>query len=165
MALNAGAEAAPGAAELEARRGRQERTILLQDKQQQLHCVTCQGLDCDGEGGVAPAPPGPPSPPPPPRAHPAAPRPEHCEGAATGLRAAAASPPPPPPGPPRQEEEEEEEEAAAVGAARAAVLRKLRWAARELPRTASAEGSAHLCALVRACAEALGGLQALAPPP
>uniref|UniRef100_A0A8B9MID4 Uncharacterized protein n=1 Tax=Accipiter nisus TaxID=211598 RepID=A0A8B9MID4_9AVES len=26
-------------------------TILLQDKQQQLYCVTCQELDCDGEGG------------------------------------------------------------------------------------------------------------------
>ncbi|XP_074991347.1 protein ZNRD2 isoform X2 [Calonectris borealis] len=149
MALNAGAEPAPGAAELEARRGRQERTILLQDKQQQLYCVTCQDLDCDGGGG-GPAPEPAATPPPPPR-QPAAPRPEHCEGAATGLRGA----PPSPPGPPGE---------AAVGAARAAVLEKLGWAARELPRTASAEGSTQLCALVRACAEALGGLQALAPP-
>ncbi|GAB0202009.1 protein ZNRD2 isoform X1 [Grus americana] len=171
MALNAGTEPAPGAAELEARRGRQERvsramgqlllrgyrmlgrccphcgTILLQDKQRQLYCVACQELDCDGEGG-GPAPDPPAASAPSPR-QPAAPRPEHCEGAATGLRGA-------PPGPPPEE--------AAVGAARAAVLEKLGWAARELPRTASAEGSVQLCALVRACAEALGGLQALAPP-
>ncbi|XP_030357968.1 protein ZNRD2 isoform X2 [Strigops habroptila] len=144
MALNAGAEPAPAAAELEARRERQEWTILLQDKDQKLYCVSCQDLDCDG--GTAPEPAAASSPPPP--RHPAAPRPEHCEGAATGLRGA-------PPGPP---------EAAALAAARAAVLDKLGWAARELPRTASAEGSAQLCALVRACAEALGGLQALAPP-
>uniref|UniRef100_A0A663FLI6 Uncharacterized protein n=1 Tax=Aquila chrysaetos chrysaetos TaxID=223781 RepID=A0A663FLI6_AQUCH len=38
-------------------------TILLQDKQQQLYCVTCQELDSA------------PSPPP---LQPAAPRPEHC---------------------------------------------------------------------------------------
>ncbi|XP_074874457.1 protein ZNRD2 isoform X1 [Buteo buteo] len=177
MALNAGAEPSPLAAELEARRGRQERvsramgqlllrgyrmlgrccphcgTILLQDKQQQLYCVTCQELDCDGEGGgPAPEPPAAPSPPP---LQPAAPRPEHCEGAATGLRGASASSSSDPPGPPEE---------GAVGAARAAVLEKLGWAARELPRTASAEGSTHLCALVRACAEALVGLRALAPP-
>uniref|UniRef100_A0A672UU83 Sjogren syndrome/scleroderma autoantigen 1 n=1 Tax=Strigops habroptila TaxID=2489341 RepID=A0A672UU83_STRHB len=133
-------------------------TILLQDKDQKLYCVSCQDLDCDGVGngalrtglrglglgmglgmGLGGSHPSLP---------PAAPEPAHCEGAATGLRGA-------PPGPP---------EAAALAAARAAVLDKLGWAARELPRTASAEGSAQLCALVRACAEALGGLQALAPP-
>ncbi|XP_061200419.1 protein ZNRD2 isoform X2 [Neopsephotus bourkii] len=145
MALNAGAEPAPAAAELEARRERQEWTILLQDKDQKLHCVSCQDRDFDG----SPAPEPTTASSPPPQRHAAPPRPEHCEGAATGLRGA------PPPGPP---------EAAAVALARAAVLDKLGWAARELPRTASTEGSAQLCALVRACAEALGGLQALAPP-
>ncbi|XP_061200418.1 protein ZNRD2 isoform X1 [Neopsephotus bourkii] len=169
MALNAGAEPAPAAAELEARRERQEwvsramgqlllrgyrmlgrccphcGTILLQDKDQKLHCVSCQDRDFDG----SPAPEPTTASSPPPQRHAAPPRPEHCEGAATGLRGA------PPPGPP---------EAAAVALARAAVLDKLGWAARELPRTASTEGSAQLCALVRACAEALGGLQALAPP-
>ncbi|KAM6225643.1 protein ZNRD2 [Porphyrio hochstetteri] len=183
MALNAGAEPAPGAAELEARRGRQERlsramgqlllrgyrmlgeccphcgTILLQDKQRQLYCVACQELGCDEEGGGPASDPAPTPPPPPPSSpprEPAAPRPEHCEGAAAGLRGggAAAAAPPGPPGPPGE-----------VAAARAAVLEKLGWAARELPRTASAEASAQLCGLVRACAEALGGLQALGPPP
>ncbi|KAM9251661.1 geranylgeranyl transferase type-2 subunit alpha [Cariama cristata] len=75
MALNAGSEPGPVTTELEARRERQERvsramgqlllrgyrmlgqccphcgTILLQDKQRQLHCVGCQELDCDGGGG------------------------------------------------------------------------------------------------------------------
>ncbi|NXV76271.1 SSA27 protein, partial [Atlantisia rogersi] len=148
-------------------------TILLQDKQRQLYCVACQELGCDGEGGgpgergaggrvlvgghgtgAAPdSAPTPPPPPPSPPREPSAPRPEHCEGAAAGLRAAGAAAAGPP-GPPCE---------AAVAAARAAVLEKLGWAARELPRTASAEASAQLCGLVRACAEALGGLQALAP--
>ncbi|XP_065718264.2 protein ZNRD2 isoform X2 [Patagioenas fasciata] len=166
MALNAGAEAAAEAAaeaEAAARRERQERvsralgelllrgyrmlgrccprcgTILVQDKQQQLHCVTCQ----DPEGGDGPAPP----------ADPPAPRPEHCEGAAAALRGA---PPCPAPSP--------EEEAAALGAARGAVLAKLGWAARELGRSGSADGGARLCALIRACADALGALRALGPP-
>ncbi|XP_033927706.1 protein ZNRD2 [Melopsittacus undulatus] len=163
MALNAGAEPAPAAAELEARRERQEwvsramgqlllrgyrmlgrccphcGTILLQDKDQKLHCVTCQDLDCDGSSAPEPSAASPPRPP-------APPRPEHCEGAAAGLRGA-------PPGPPE-----------AVALAHAAVLDKLGWAARELPRTTSTEASTQLCALVRACAEALGGLRALGPP-
>ncbi|XP_074424132.1 LOW QUALITY PROTEIN: protein ZNRD2 [Larus michahellis] len=165
MALNAGAEAA---------RGRQDRvsqamgelllrgyrmlgsccprcgTILLQDKQQQLLCVACQDPEAPDALSA-------PSPPP----HPAAPRPEHCEGAATALRGGRGEPPPPsasPTAPPQPHG------GGAVGAARAAVLEKLGWAARELPRTSSAEASAQLCALVRACAEALGGLQALGPP-
>ncbi|XP_064293542.1 protein ZNRD2 [Phalacrocorax carbo] len=135
MALNAGAEPFPGAAaELEARRERQERTILLQDKQQQLYCVACQELDCDGAGG-GPAPEPSSSSPPPPR-QPAAPRPEHCEGAATGLRGA----PPGPPGPPGE---------AAVGAARAAVLEKLacgrRGSCPARPRPRAAPSSAPWC--------------------
>ncbi|KAM4754336.1 uncharacterized protein ACIQIH_000307 [Cyanocitta cristata] len=68
--------------------------------------------------------------------------------------------PPEPPGAPRAARG-----GARVGAARAALLQKLLWAAQELPRTASLEASAQLCGLVRACADALGGLQALDPPP
>ncbi|XP_064359339.1 protein ZNRD2 [Dromaius novaehollandiae] len=144
-------------------------TILLQDKQRQLYCVACQELDSDAdkddpalsaqaalsqarEHQRAGASPGP---------RPAARRPEHCEGAAPPEPAAmaataAAAPPPAEPGPP--------EEAAVLAAARAAVLRKLGWAARELPRCSSAEAAVQLCALVRACAEALRGLRGLAPP-
>ncbi|KAM4643581.1 protein ZNRD2 [Amazona ochrocephala] len=109
------------------------------DKDQKLHCVSCQDLDF--ESGPAPEPATASSPPPP------RPPPEHREGPAPATSSRGAPPAPP-----------------EVAAARAAVLAKLGWAARELPRTGSAEGSAHLCALVRACAEALGGLQALAPP-
>ncbi|KAM7026456.1 LOW QUALITY PROTEIN: protein ZNRD2 [Acridotheres tristis] len=118
-------------------------TILLQDKEQRLLCVTCQ--DPEGPGGGHAPPPAP---------SPAAPRPEHCEGAAAAFRGVPPGPPEPPGG----------GGGAAVLAARAAVLQKLLWAAQELPRTASAEGSAQLCQLVRACADALGGLQALDPP-
>ncbi|XP_068779769.1 protein ZNRD2 [Struthio camelus] len=144
-------------------------TILLQNKQQQLYCVACQELDSDVDkddpalnaqaalsqarehrrAGAAPGPPA---------AGPAARRPERCEGAAPpeaaaapGAEVAAA------PG-------AEAAGAEAVAAARAALLHKLGWAARELPRTASAEASVQLCTLVRACAEALRGLQGLAPP-
>ncbi|KAM9166909.1 LOW QUALITY PROTEIN: uncharacterized protein V3H86_015094 [Mergus octosetaceus] len=179
MALNAGAEAEAEprwepvpAAELRSRRERQDRvsqalgryllrgyrmlgsccprcgTILLQDKQQQLHCVTCHELDGERDGDALEAPPAAPQPAPP--CHPAAPRPEHCEGAASGRRGRV--PQPAPPGP-------------EVAAAAAAVLQKLGWAARELPRTASVEGSAQLCALVRACAEALRALRGARRPP
>uniref|UniRef100_A0A8U7NGY6 Zinc ribbon domain containing 2 n=1 Tax=Corvus moneduloides TaxID=1196302 RepID=A0A8U7NGY6_CORMO len=186
MALNGGAD------EAEARRERQDRasramgglllrgyrmlgsacprcgTILLQDKEQRLLCVTCQ--DPEGDlgrglriwGGEGPLPSHSPpllSPPPPPAAPPPpAPRPEHCEGAAAAFRGAA-------PGPPEPPEPPESPGGGAVGAARAALLQKLLWAAQELPRTASLEASAQLCGLVRACADALGGLQALDPPP
>ncbi|XP_031950837.1 protein ZNRD2 [Corvus moneduloides] len=162
MALNGGAD------EAEARRERQDRasramgglllrgyrmlgsacprcgTILLQDKEQRLLCVTCQDPEGPGGGHAAPPPP--------------APRPEHCEGAAAAFRGAA-------PGPPEPPEPPESPGGGAVGAARAALLQKLLWAAQELPRTASLEASAQLCGLVRACADALGGLQALDPPP
>uniref|UniRef100_A0A8C3CH22 Sjoegren syndrome/scleroderma autoantigen 1 n=1 Tax=Cairina moschata TaxID=8855 RepID=A0A8C3CH22_CAIMO len=125
-------------------------TILLQDKQQQLLCVTCHELDGERDGDALESPPAAPQPAPP--CHPAAPRPEHCEGAASGRRGGVPHPAAPPPGP-------------EVAAAAAAVLQKLGWAARELPRTASAEGSAQLCALVRACAEALRALRGLDAPP
>ncbi|XP_032939374.1 protein ZNRD2 [Catharus ustulatus] len=120
-------------------------TILLQDKEQRLLCVTCQ--DPEGPGGGHGTP-------------------ERCEGAAAAFRGA----PPGPSEPPGTGAGlgtgagTGTGGAAALGAAREAVLQKLLWAAQELPRTASAEGSAQLCLLVRACADALGGLQALDPP-
>uniref|UniRef100_A0A8C3V0W8 Uncharacterized protein n=1 Tax=Catharus ustulatus TaxID=91951 RepID=A0A8C3V0W8_CATUS len=116
-------------------------TILLQDKEQRL----LWGVP------ILSPPHSPLSPPPaPPAPSPAAPRPERCEGAAAAFRGA-------PPGP-------SEPPGTGAGLGTGAVLQKLLWAAQELPRTASAEGSAQLCLLVRACADALGGLQALDPP-
>ncbi|XP_059728378.1 LOW QUALITY PROTEIN: protein ZNRD2 [Haemorhous mexicanus] len=120
-------------------------TVLLQDKEQRLLCVSCQ----DPEGGHAP---------------PAPPRPEHCEGAAAAFRGS----PPAAPGPPGAasgtDAGSDGGTGAAVAAARAALLQKLLWAARELPRSCSVEGSARLCRLVRDCALALRGLRDLEPP-
>ncbi|XP_036261608.1 protein ZNRD2 [Molothrus aeneus] len=119
-------------------------TILLQDKEQRLLCVSCQ----DPEGGHAAAPrPGPP-------------RPERCEGAAAAFRGS----PPAAPEPPGADPGADDGTGAAVAAARAALLQKLLWAARELPRSGSVEGSARLCRLVRDCALALRGLRDLEPP-
>uniref|UniRef100_A0A8V0X0C7 Sjoegren syndrome/scleroderma autoantigen 1 n=1 Tax=Gallus gallus TaxID=9031 RepID=A0A8V0X0C7_CHICK len=191
MALNAGTDPdlGGGAAE-EERRERQERisralgqyllrgyrmlgsccpqcqTILLQDRQQQLYCVTCQELEGDkGYGmGLTPCPPLSTAPQPPP-CHPDAPRPKHCEGAAA---AAGHPPPPPPPSPPRPPSPPPPTPyhiPAAVAAAEAAVLGKLRWAAQELPPHPTAEGSAQLCVLIRSCAEALRALRGLGVTP
>ncbi|XP_014450038.3 protein ZNRD2 [Alligator mississippiensis] len=141
-------------------------TILLQDQQKRLYCVACQELDSDvdkdnpalnpqaalsqvRERQLASSAEGPPSAHPPPPV----PRPEHCEGAAAGLRAAAAAAAAVPPDP-----------AEPLAAAETAVLRKLGWAARELQRSASIELSAQLCGLVRAAAEALRSLRELTPP-
>ncbi|XP_064258369.1 protein ZNRD2 [Passer domesticus] len=110
-------------------------TILLQDKEQRLLCVSCQD----------------------PEAPPAPPRPEPCEGAAPAVPAAPGAAPGAEPG-------RDGGAAAAVAAARAAVLHKLLWAARELPRSGCAEGSARLCRLVRDCALALRELRELQSP-
>ncbi|XP_072776608.1 protein ZNRD2 isoform X4 [Taeniopygia guttata] len=125
-------------------------TILLQDKEQRLLCVSCQ----EPEGGNAP-------------------RPERGSAAAAAPRGAAPAAPgadgdgadfpgsagagadfPGCPGSP----------GAAVAAARAALLQKLLWASRELPRTGSVDGSARLCRLMRDCAHALRGLRDLELP-
>ncbi|XP_074389835.1 protein ZNRD2 isoform X1 [Zonotrichia albicollis] len=124
-------------------------TILLQDKEQRLLCVSCQ----DPEQGHASAPPS------------APPRPERCEGAAAAFRGSP-RPAPEPPGVGGTDAGADGDggTGAAVAAARAALLQKLLWAARELPRSGSVEGSARLCRLVRDCALALRGLRDLEPP-
>ncbi|XP_048145913.1 LOW QUALITY PROTEIN: protein ZNRD2 [Corvus hawaiiensis] len=162
MALNGGAD------EAEARRERQDRasramgglllrgyrmlgsacprcgTILLQDKEQRLLCVTCQ--DPEGPGGGHAAGP---SPRPPARA---------LRGGGRGFSGRC-------PRTPRTPRTPRIPRGGRGGGGAAALLQKLLWAAQELPRTASLEASAQLCGLVRACADALGGLQALDPPP
>ncbi|XP_030648473.1 protein ZNRD2 isoform X2 [Chanos chanos] len=142
-------------------------TILLQDKQKKNYCVACQELDSDidkdnpalnaqaalsqvRERQLATQPF--------PQANGATssdsplsisgqPRPEHCEGAASGLR----GPPPiqPPPHHP------------AISSAEEAVLNKLRWATTELQHSASVEASIQLCGLIRGCADSLRSLKEL----
>ncbi|XP_073208131.1 protein ZNRD2 isoform X2 [Lepidochelys kempii] len=154
------------------------KTILLQDKQRKLYCVACQELNSDIDKdnpalnaqaalsqvrehqlastseeaaplGYLPA------------AHqqPHVPRPEHCEGAASGLRAAAtaaaipqARPAPTPALP-----------ASPLAAAEDAILQKLGWASQELQHSASIELSLQLCSLIRSCAESLKCLKELTP--
>lgn len=142
-------------------------TILLQDKQRKIYCVACQELDSDVDKdnpalnaqaalsqarehqlasasepplGSRPAP------------QPPVPRPEHCEGAAAGLKAVQG--PPPPAVPPNAE---------VVACTREALLQKLAWASAELGSSTSLETSIQLCSLIRACAEALRSLQQLQP--
>ncbi|KAM6995912.1 protein ZNRD2 [Passerculus sandwichensis] len=124
-------------------------TVLLQDKEQRLLCVSCQDPE-QGHAAAAP-PPGPP-------------RPERCEGAAAAFRGSPRAAPEPPGADPGAGTDPDGATGAAVAAARAALLQKLLWAARELPRSGSVEGSARLCRLVRDCALALRGLRDLEPP-
>ncbi|XP_004478655.1 protein ZNRD2 isoform X1 [Dasypus novemcinctus] len=140
-------------------------TILLQDKQRKIYCVACQELDSDVDkdnpalnaqaalsqarehqlasaselpSGSRPTP------------QPPAPRPEHCEGAAAGLKAAQA--PSPPAVPPNAD---------VLACTQGALLQKLTWASAELGSSTSLESSIQLCGLIRACAEALHSLQQL----
>ncbi|GAB5578088.1 protein ZNRD2 [Prionailurus iriomotensis] len=140
-------------------------TILLQDKQRKIYCVACQELDSDVDKdnpalnaqaalsqarehqlasaselplGSRPAP------------QPPVPRPEHCEGAAAGLKAAQG--PPPPAGPPNAD---------VLACTQEALLQKLTWASAELGSSTSLETSIQLCSLIRACAEALRSLRQL----
>lgn len=96
---------------------------------------------------------------PPPRSSPPArgqplspqyPRPEHCEGAAAGLKAAQG--PPPPVVPPNTD---------VLACTQEALLQKLTWASAELGPSTSLETSIQLCSLIRACAEALRSLRQL----
>ncbi|KAF0882485.1 SSA27 protein, partial [Crocuta crocuta] len=140
-------------------------TILLQDKQRKIYCVACQELDSDVDKdnpalnaqaalsqarehqlasaselplGSRPAP------------QPPVPRPEHCEGAAAGLKAAQG--PPPPAVPPNAD---------VLACTQEALLQKLTWASAELGSSTSLETSIQLCSLIRACAEALRSLRQL----
>ncbi|XP_038565618.1 protein ZNRD2 isoform X1 [Micropterus salmoides] len=169
-------------------------TILLQDKQQKNYCVSCQELDSDVDkdnpalnaqaalsqvrerqlAAQSPALSQAPelsesasnS-----QASVSVPRPEHCEGAAAGGRAAlplpavpspstpASTPAVAPPRPPvcpqdaaiRPVLQEAEE----------AVLTKLRWATTQLDSSASLESSIQLCSLIASCASSLRSLKDL----
>ncbi|KAJ8276706.1 hypothetical protein COCON_G00084580 [Conger conger] len=148
-------------------------TILLQDKQKKNYCVACQELDSDVDKDnpalnaqaalsqvrerqlaanplalVNGAAPGDQSP-----SVPGLPRPEHCEGAASGLRGALPQSQPPPPALPGQH--------SATQCAEEAVLQKMRWATQELQHSCSVEASMQLCGLIRSCAESLRSLRDL----
>ncbi|XP_062870468.1 protein ZNRD2 [Trichomycterus rosablanca] len=182
-------------------------TILLQDKQKKNYCVACQELDSDidkdnpalnaqaalsqvrerqlanhhqSDGTTPTSTEAPPSS-----------RPEHCEGAASGLRA----PPPPPvqprplpapsalppqpsqsppavlssaslqprPAPPPPPPPPPPHQQAALSQAEEAVLHKLRWATQQLQDATSTECSVQLCSLIRSCAETLRSLRELQP--
>ncbi|KAL8184080.1 UNVERIFIED_CONTAM: Sjoegren syndrome/scleroderma autoantigen 1 [Gekko kuhli] len=151
-------------------------TILLQDKQKKFYCVACQELNSDvdkdnpalnaqaalsqvRERQLASNPEDVTSPEyfsslPTPR-H--VPRPEHCEGAASGLRASAPAPVLPvraavPPSPPPT---------SVLAAVEEAILQKINWAGRELQQSTSIEMSIQLCSLIRSCAESLKGIKEL----
>ncbi|XP_048363001.1 protein ZNRD2 [Sphaerodactylus townsendi] len=151
-------------------------TILLQDKQKKLYCVACQELNSDvdkdnpalnaqaalsqvRERQLASNPEDIASPEyfsslSTPR-H--VPRPEHCEGAASGLRASAAAPAPSAPVavPPLPSA------ASTLIAVEEAILQKISWAGRELQQSTSIEMSIQLCSLIRSCAESLKGIKEL----
>ncbi|KAM6157865.1 protein ZNRD2 [Rhynchocyon petersi] len=142
-------------------------TILLQDKQRKIYCVACQELDSDVDkdnpalnaqaalsqarehqlASVAELPSGSRSVPQPP-----VPRPEHCEGAAAGLKAAQG--PPPPAATPNAD---------VLACTQTALLQKLTWASAELGSSSSLEASIQLCSLIRACAQALQSVRQLQP--
>uniref|UniRef100_A0A8D2LF10 Zinc ribbon domain containing 2 n=2 Tax=Varanus komodoensis TaxID=61221 RepID=A0A8D2LF10_VARKO len=153
-------------------------TILLQDKQKKLYCVACQELNSDVDKDnpalnaqaalsqvrehqlAANCEDGPSSgylsSLPTPR-H--VPRPEHCEGAASGLRASAPAPVPPAPvaalASPLP--------SSALTEAEEAILRKISWASQQLQHDASIETSIQLCSLIRSCTESLRGIKELLP--
>ncbi|XP_049636096.1 protein ZNRD2 isoform X2 [Suncus etruscus] len=140
-------------------------TILLQDKQRKIYCVACQELDSDVDkdnpalnaqaalsqarehqlASASEPPPASRSTPQPP-----VPRPEHCEGAAAGLKAARK--PAAPAVLPNTD---------VVASTQEALLQKLSWASAELGPSTSLETSIQLCSLIQACAEALYTLQQL----
>ncbi|XP_054855574.1 protein ZNRD2 isoform X2 [Eublepharis macularius] len=151
-------------------------TILLQDKQKKFYCVACQELTSDvdkdnpalnaqaalsqvRERQLASNPEDTTSPEyfsslQTPR-H--VPRPEHCEGAASGLRASAPTPAlpvpvPVPASPPPTR---------ALAAVEEAILQKISWAGQELQQSTSIETSIQLCSLIRSCTESLKGIKEL----
>ncbi|KAG7269651.1 hypothetical protein CRUP_036061 [Coryphaenoides rupestris] len=170
-------------------------TILLQDKQQKNYCVSCQELDSDvdkdnpalnaqaalsqvRERQLSSQPP-----PPEPTGGPSGiqasgsvplPRPEHCEGAAAGLRGALLQAPAPPPStaavpaaavvtpvlPPAPTPQVGVQQPA-LREAEEAILTKLRWASCQLQTSASLEASIQLCSLITSCAKSLQSLREL----
>uniref|UniRef100_A0A3Q3XA75 Uncharacterized protein n=1 Tax=Mola mola TaxID=94237 RepID=A0A3Q3XA75_MOLML len=167
-------------------------TILLQNKQQKNYCVSCQELDSDIDkdnpalnaqaalsqvrerqlAAQTPAPSQAPELTGGPSSSPASvPRPEHCEGAAAGGRAAL--PPPAVPAPltpaPTAVLAPARPPASPQGAAlqhvlqdaEEAVLTKLRWATTQLQSSASLETSIQLCSLITSCASSLRSLKDL----
>lgn len=170
-------------------------TILLQDRQQKNYCVSCQELDSDIDkdnpalnaqaalsqvrerqlASQSPAPPQTPESTPASASVPQ-PRPEHCEGAAAGGRAAL------PPAPAPSVSTPPSATAASVLAptrpavipqntalrpvvqdAEEAILTKLRWATNQLQTSASLETSVQLCSLISSCANSLKSLRELSP--
>ncbi|XP_072301826.1 protein ZNRD2 [Eucyclogobius newberryi] len=173
-------------------------TILLQDKQQKNYCVSCQELDSDvdkdnpalnaqaalsqvRERQLASQTPAPPQTPELAGASSVPlPRPEHCEGAAAGGRAAlppapvpsvptlsalsALSTPPSAPvlAPTRPAVIPQSTALRPVlQDAEEAVLTKLRWATNQLQTSASLETSIQLCSLISSCANSLRTLREL----
>ncbi|TRY99277.1 hypothetical protein DNTS_022827 [Danionella cerebrum] len=176
-------------------------TILLQDKQKKNYCVACQELDSDldkdnpalnaqaalsqvrerqlatnqvpdsNEASSSEAP----------ASITGQPRPEHCEGAASGLRGplptiqaaplsvpSVVSPFLPPANPALQPAppvgtlaSSLHQQHPALSSAEEAVLHKLRWATQELQHSVSVEASIQLCSLIRGCAESLRSLKEL----
>ncbi|XP_066574889.1 protein ZNRD2 isoform X2 [Amia ocellicauda] len=170
-------------------------TILLQNKQKKNYCVACQELDSDidkdnpalnaqaalsqvRERQLAsqPTPPATGTPPADSTLSVTGqPRPEHCEGAASGLRAPPpvqptltpppVTPAPPPtapapipvtPTPPRPGHTH-----STLACAEDALLQKLLWATQELQHSPSIEASIQLCSLIRSCADSLHSLKQL----
>ncbi|XP_043930939.1 protein ZNRD2 [Protopterus annectens] len=165
-------------------------TILLQDKQKKNYCVACQELDSDIDKDN-------------PALNPQAalsqvrerqlassteltsetpedlttqnvPRPEHCEGAATGLKSALPAPapssqstkvrPPPVSSTPTSQPVTSSWKSPSFTVledAEEAVLQKITWATRELQHTSSVESSIQLCNLIRSCTESLRGIRDL----
>lgn len=175
-------------------------TILLQDKQNKYYCVACQELNSDVDkdnpalnaqaalsqvrerqlatqalpetNGASSSEP--------PLSITGQPRPEHCEGAASGLRglppAIQPTPisvptatsnflPPATPAlqtaPPLGSVGNTLPHHPALSSAEDAVLHKLRWATEELQHSVSVEASIQLCNLIRGCAESLRSLKEL----
>ncbi|XP_065114165.1 protein ZNRD2 [Paramisgurnus dabryanus] len=174
-------------------------TILMQDKQKKNYCVACQELDSDVDKDnpalnaqaalsqvrerqlatqLLPESNGSSSGEPP-LSITGQPRPEHCEGAASGLRGPLPTIQPtplpvpptttnflPPPNPPLQPALPSGSSNAllnhpALSSAEEAVLHKLRWATQELQHSVSVEASIQLCSLIRGCAESLRSLKEL----
>nr|XP_033812936.1 protein ZNRD2 [Geotrypetes seraphini] len=169
--------------------------ILLQDKKRKNYCVACQELDSDidkdnpalnaqaalsqvrecqlASNAIEVVPISLPSR----QQH--IPRPEHCEGAAAGLRGSASSLAPSPAGvaattaaatvassPSTSVSTLErvwrgQPMPQALVAAESAILQKIEWAARELHQTTSIELTVQLCSMIHTCTDSLQAIKEL----